>query len=75
MTSHIPAGSVCEIKGPKQAKVGDTILKTTSVLVNEKVEKRIKETNRQIQLNASIVCDGVGSPLICKIYDQKLRLR
>lgn len=74
LTSHIPAGSVCEIKGPKQAKVGDTILKTTSVLVNEKVEKRIKETNRQIQLNASIVCDGVGSPLICKIYDQNIKV-
>lgn len=74
LTSHMPAGSVCEIQGPKQAKVGDTILKTTSVLVYEKVEKRIKETNRQIQLNASISCDGVGSPLICRIYDQNIEV-
>lgn len=74
LTSHMPAGSVCEIQGPKQAKVGDTILKTTSVLVYEKAEKRIKETNRQIQLNASISCDGVGSPLICRIYDQNIEV-
>lgn len=74
LTSHMPAGSVCEIQGPKQAKVGDTILKTTSVLAYEKVEKRIKETNRQIQLNASISCDGVGSPLICRIYDQNIEV-
>lgn len=25
-------------------------------------------------MNASIVCDGVGSPLICKIYDRNIKV-
>lgn len=70
LTNFMPAGSTCEIDGPKEVRKGDEVLKTTSIKINEEVETLIKETNRQASLDAHISCTGVGYPLVCKVFDE-----
>lgn len=69
LTNYMPAGTICEIEGPSNVKVQDIVRKTTSVLENEKVQKKIKDIKRQTPVNAHLSCSGIGYPLVCEITD------
>ena len=69
LTSCMPAGSICVIEGPLGVKKGDVVLKTTSFALDQAIEKKIKESTRQIPVSATIWCEGVGLPMYLSIFD------